>query len=202
MAEDNNIIGSVGKPMQESATHGALEQQVGLAARPSTYVPGTDYAQVSKTPSHMILMDDMLGSTVSDFEDHAILYDFTLTQSKVTNPDQGGPLYSSSQVTASDVEVVIPHGPHLTVLLDRLHKSIPIAQTTFVTLANISETNVHMLDLNFYNCYLQRITPNKEKVVMTFKYAAFDTEVFEYSQDGQLLGQTVYAKDFTTGLSE
>lgn len=73
---------------------------------------------------------------------------------------------------------------------------------TIVALANINETNVHMLDLNFYNCYIQKIVPNKEKIVVTFKYAAHDITAFEYGQDGALLGQTEYSKDLTTGASE
>ena len=202
MAEDRNMLANVGNPLDASTTASALNQQVQLASRPAAFVPGSDYTQVSKTPSHMLLMDDLLGSTVENFTDHAVLYDYTFSHLKLTNPDQGGPLYSSAQVTASDVEVIIPHGAHMTTLFDKMHRGEKFDMITIVALANIAETNVHMLDLNFMNNYIQKITPNKEKIIITFKYAAHSVTAYEYGQDGQLLGQTEYAKDLTTGASQ
>ena len=200
---NTDIIGSVGSEQLTSSTVGSLQQQVRVSGRPDTQVQGPDYAQVSKTPQTMIRIgvggSPVGGSTVTDFEEYLTCFDNTGAASKLTNPDQSGPLYSSSQNTFTDWQVVIPYGAHLTSLYQYMWQGIKAEDIIITRLGTINETNIHMQDHTFLNCYFQKIVESHEKIILTFKFAAIMLTVFEYGQDGSLLGQTETGFDTTTG---
>ena len=77
-----------------------------------------------KSPEWMVMIDDVLKSTVGDFEKFAELFDWDSSSSRLTTGDFGNNLFTSSSLRHSMLELMIPNGSYAPVLEGKMNTGI------------------------------------------------------------------------------
>lgn len=147
--------------------------------------------------------DHQITSAVEGYENYGPLYKSSFYFEKIVSPEAGADLFSSATITTSPLSVTIQKGRYIADLQVTFLKGSPIEQIEIITLANVGGTNQIVDKLIFNNSYIlsldsdQTLTDGTEVVLLGIRYTKYTHTVWNYDQEGTLLGKNESTFDLT-----
>lgn len=154
-----------------------------------------------KTPEWMILMDDLLNSTVEDFEEYAQLFGWSAEQSRTNNGYIANQLFTSATVQHSNVLVSIPVGIYDPVLEQKLNTGENIHKMEIVRLAHVGEERKPLMRIVFTHVKIESKRQEHDTLILSCRVSTRKNINYKYGQDGTPQGQSVTFFDFTSNSS-
>ncbi len=167
-----------------------------------TVDPNIGHQNRISTPTWMILIDDLMSSSIENFEDHAELYGWYAEQARITEGSGANNLFSTSAVQHSNVVVVIPNNIYGPTLEFKMNSGANIAKIHIVRLGNYGDLKLSMQEITYTNCRIESMQQELDRLILTFRPETRENKVIKYKQDGTKEGQAVTKYDYTTGAGE
>jgi hypothetical protein len=164
--------------------------------------PNINHQNRVKTPEWMISIDDLMNSTIENFEDHAELFGWYAEQSRITEGSAANNLFSTATVQHSNVIIVIPNNIYGPTLEFKMNSGANIAKIHIVRLSNVGDLKVPLQEINYTNCRVESIQQELDKLIISFRPETRENTVIKYKQDGSKEGQAVTKFDYTKGSGE
>ena len=155
-----------------------------------------------KTAEWMLKIDDILSSTVSEYEDYAECFGWFAEQSRVTSGSTSNQLITSSTVQHSNVIVMIPTGIYDPVLEKNMNSGVNMQEMTIVRLAHVGEERKPLQTLKFTNVKMETKRQEHDFLILSFRIETRENTNFQYDQDGTPKGQSVTFFDYTKNSSD
>ncbi len=154
------------------------------------------------TPEWMISIDDLLSSTIEDYEQYCELLGWYAEQARITKGNTANQLFASATVQHSNIIVIVPNGTFGPTLENKMNTGSNLSEVTISRLANMGEMKVLLQEIKFTNCKIETIQQQLDKLVLTLRPETRENTVYQYDQSGQKEGQTVSKFDYTTSKSD
>jgi type VI protein secretion system component Hcp len=154
------------------------------------------------TPEWMILIDDLMSSSIENFEDYGELYGWYAEQARVTEGSTANNLFSTSTVQHSNVVIVIPNNVYGPTLEFKMASGSKLSKIKIVRLSNMKNLKVAIQVVTFANCRIESIQQQLDRLVVSFRPEKRENKVFKWKQDGKKEGQAVTKFDYTKGTGE
>lgn len=178
-------------------------QVVGLMGRADRAVqvpiaddPSNEFQSV-RSPEWMIKFDDIVFSSISDFEDHCELYGWYAEAGRFTSGDVSNQLFTSATLRHTDVIVIIPSGGYAAQLQTQMNMGRMISQMTIVHLGNVEQTKVKLQEIVHDQCRIQNYQQQLDRLVMHIQVTAKTDTHFVYDRKGQIKGQMVTSVNYS-----
>lgn len=175
-------------------------------ANRGTLIPAVDpnikHTNNVSTPEWMIQIDDLLSSTIENFEGFADLLGWHAEQARLTKGRTANQLFSTAAVQHSNVLIVLPAGIYIPTLETKMNSGANIALIKIVRLANIGDLKVSLQEIEYTNCKIDSMEQHLDEIVISFRPETRQNTIFKYKQDGTKEGQAVSKYDYTTGAGE
>lgn len=164
--------------------------------------PSIQHTNNISTPEWMIQMDDLLSSTIENFEDFGELYGWYAEQARLTQGHTANQLISTSAVQHSNILVVLPVGIYIPSLENKMNSGANIASILIVRLMNVGDMKEKQQMVLFNDCKIESMQQQLDQTIISFRPTARTNIIFKYSQAGELEGQSVSFFDYTTGKND
>lgn len=178
---------------------------INLANR-STSIPMVDpnirHTGRVTTPEWMIQIDDLLSSTIENFEDYGELYGWYAEQARLTQGNTGSQLITTAAAQHSNVLIVLPAGIFIPTLETKMNTGANIALIKIVRLANVGDLKVSLQEIEFTNCKIETMQQQLDEIIISFRPESRQNTIIKYKQDGSKEGQAVSKFDYTTSTGE
>ena len=159
----------------------------------------------SQAATYLIKIDGKsLASTVDGYNDYGLLYLFNYNLTRNISADAAGGLNTNAQVQTTPLSISITDGPYVADMETMMVNGEPLPKITIIKLANIGGTNQMVDQTIFETNYITSFKPNMDPNATVqlsswvFRFNKITHTVFQYKQDGTLLGQNESAYDFST----
>lgn len=177
-----------------------------VLANRSTTIPMVDpnirHTNNVSTPEWMIQIDDLLSSTIENYEGFADLLGWHAEQARLTKGRTGNQLFSTAAVQHSNVLIVLPAGIYIPTLETKMNTGSNIALIKIVRLANDGDLKVTLQEIEYTNCKVESMEQHLDEIVISFRPETRQNTVNKYKQGGGKEGQAVSKFDYTTGTGE
>jgi len=161
--------------------------------------PSENYRNVIATPEYVVKIDDLVSSTVENYEEYVQLMHFGYEISRQTNPNVADQLYTSARVSLEDPVLIIPNGAFAPILIQKLIRGDLIQEIRIKRLANIAEMNVTVQELVFTENFFQRVVPTYDTIRLSLRAETYENIIYSYDQMGQKTGTTSVKFNARTG---
>lgn len=151
------------------------------------------------TPEWMIKIDELLGSTIQDYDQFAELYGWASEEARVTKGSTANNLFATSALLQSPVTIVLPVSEYAATLDLKMYSGSNIEEITIVRLGNVGEERQIMQQIKYSNCKIEGISQIGDMYVVSFRPLTRENTVNKYDQTGGNVGQAVSAVDYSTG---
>lgn len=164
--------------------------------------PGIRHTGNVTTPEWMIQIDDLLSSTIENFEGFSELYGWYAEQGRLTKGRTANQLFSTAAVQHSNVLIVLPAGIFIPTLETKMNSGANIALIKIVRLANVGDLKVSLQEIEYTNCKIDSMQQQLDEIIISFRPETRQNTIIKYKQDGSKEGQAVSKFDYTTGAGE
>lgn len=178
-------------------------QVVGMMGRtdrvvqvPITEDPSSDL-QLVRSPEWMVKLDDIVFSSISNFEDYCELYGWYAEAGRFTSGDVSNQLFTSATLRHSDVIIIIPSGGYAAQLQTHMNLGRMIRQMTIVHLGNVEQSKVKLQEIVHDQCRIQNYQQQLDRLVLHIQVTAKTDTHFVYDRSGQIKGQMVTAVNYS-----
>lgn len=151
-----------------------------------------------KSPEWMISIDEMLSSTVKDFEQFAELFGWFAESSRYSSGDVTNQLSSSATLKHSDLIIQIANGGYSSDIETRMNTGKKVDKITIVRLGNIEAEKKKLQEIVYEICRIQSFQQNLDRLFLTFSVTKRTNTVFVYGSDGSAKGQNSTTIDYST----
>lgn len=177
-------------------------QVVGLMGQArQVQVPVVDNDQTDlkavKSPEWMVSLDDIVFSSVTDFEDHCELYGWYAEAGRFTSGDVSNQLFTSATLCHSDIVIIIPGGGYAAQLQTQMNMGRMISKMTIVHLGNVEQTKVKLQEIVHDQCRIQNYQQQLDRLVLQIQVTAKTDTHFVYDRTGQIKGQMVTSVNYS-----
>lgn len=151
------------------------------------------------TPEWMISIDDLLSSSIENFETFSELYGWFAEQARLTKGYTSDQFFSTASVQHSNVIIVLPAGIYIPTLESKMNMGANIALIKIVRLSNNGDVKQSNQEIEFTNCKIESMRQELDNIIISFRPETRQNTIIQYGQDGTKLGQAVTKFDYTTG---
>src|SRR3569833_1151189 len=95
---------------------------------------GSSDLKAIKSPEWMVKLDDIVFSSVSDFEDYCELFGWYAEAGRITSGDISNQLFTSATLCHSDIVIIIPSGGYAAQLQTQMNMGRMISKMTITHL--------------------------------------------------------------------
>lgn len=170
--------------------------------------PQIRYDNAIRSPDWMVAIAGATtgASTVSGYVDYTELLGWKGDIGRETRGFTGNQLYTSGALQAFNVEIEIPFGGFAPTLEISMNNGVQFATITIVKLAHIDQASttsniVPLQEVIYSNCLIQSIQQNMERLGVIFRFTKRQNTVYQYGQNGVLIGQTASVTDYSLNTS-
>lgn len=184
-----------------------IPYQIVMPNRPNYFQHGSDDSVYNthegvRSPEWMIKIDDLLKSSVDQFEDHAQLFSWRGLSKRRTTGDFGNLLFTSATLAHSLVAVELSNGSYATSLETKMNKGEHLETVTIVRLGNAKDLKVKLQTVVFGNCRIGSFEQVADRLFLELYVTTKENTIFEFGQDGAAVGQTVSKVDYSKNTAE
>ncbi len=151
-----------------------------------------------KSPEWMVSIDEMLSSTVKDFEKFAELFGWYAESSRYSSGDITNQLSSSATLKHSDLIIQIANGGYSSDIETRMNTGKKIDKITIVRLGNIEAEKKKLQEIVYEVCRVQSFQQSLDRLFLTFSVTKRTNTVFVYDSKGAAQGQNATTIDYST----
>ncbi len=155
-----------------------------------------------KSPEWMVQIDDITVSTVDGFENFIELFGWQGESSRLTGPDVGGPLFTSSTLRHTDLILMIPVGGHAAQIETKMNRGESIDSLKIIRLGNIQQAKVRLQELEFNSCKIQSFQQQLDRLIVHVMIGIKTNTIFVFDQSGLCTGQMVSKTNYITNVAE
>ena len=168
----------------------------------TTDAPSTDASVGVKSPEWMVQIDAITHSSVEGFEAYIELFGWQGESSRLTGPDVGGPLFTSSTLRHTDLVLMIPFGGHGAQIETMMNRGENISSIKIIRLGNVQQAKVRLQELEFNECKVQTCQQQLDRMIVHVMIGVKTNTVFVYDQAGMCTGQMVSKTDYIRNVAE
>ncbi|MCX7338434.1 MAG: hypothetical protein NTX76_04040 [Alphaproteobacteria bacterium] len=155
-----------------------------------------------QSPEWMVKMDDKLESSVSDYEDHAILYGWYSESARHTTGDASNQLMTSATLKHSDLVLIIPNDGFAAALESMMNTGKAIKELTVVRLGNTGSLKVKLQSIVFATCRIKKYQQQLDRLILTLSITTKENTIFVYDDAGKSTGQMVSKVDYSKNTAQ
>lgn len=155
-----------------------------------------------KSPEWMVKIDDITVSTVDGFESFIELFGWQGESSRLTGPDIGGPLFTSSTLRHTDLILMIPVGGHAAQVETKMNRGESIDSLKIIRLGNIQQAKVRLQEIEFNACRIQSCQQQLDRMIVHVMIGIKTNTIFVFDQSGLCTGQMVSKTNYITNVAE
>jgi hypothetical protein len=155
-----------------------------------------------KSPEWMVKIDDITTSTVDSYTDYIELFGWQGESSRLTGPDVGGPLFTSSTLRHTDLILMIPIGGHAALIETMMNRGENISSVKIIRLGNIQQTKVRLQEIEFNECKIQMCQQQLDRMIVHVMIGIKTNTIFVFDQTGLCNGQMVSKTDYIRNTAE
>lgn len=170
--------------------------------------PQIRYDNAVRSPEWMVAIagTTTAASTITGYIDYTELFGWTADSARETRGFTGNQLYTSGALQHSDVMIEIPNGGFSPTLEINMNNGVQIATITLVRLAHIDQASttgniVPLQEIVFTNCLIQALQQRLDRLIVTFRFSKRQNTVYQYGQNGVLVGRTASVTDYSLNTS-
>jgi hypothetical protein len=172
--------------------------------------PSIQHTSHVALPEWMVMIDDLLSSTVegtpdetdADLTQCTELLGWYSEQARLTKGNTANQLFSTSAVQHSSVIIAIPVGDYVASLENKMNTGANIATIKLIRLANITDLKVPLQFITYTNCRIESTQQQLDKFILSFRPETRQNTIVQYEQDGTKKGNNVSYFDYTKGTIE
>lgn len=157
--------------------------------------PSTDLKAV-KSPEWMVKLDDIVFSSIVDYESYCELYGWYAEAGRFTSGDVSNQLFTSATLCHSDLIIIIPGGGYAAQLQTSMNMGRMIVQMTIVHLGNVEQEKVKLQEIVHDQCRIQNYQQQLDRIVLQIQVTAKTDTHFVYDRAGQIKGQMVTSVNY------
>ena len=162
--------------------------------------PGEIYMNHTKTVEYMVMLDALVQSDVTNFNQYCPLYQFLLHGSRQANPNASQEKKSSGRFAMQNPIIVIPTSSFIAELFQKLVDGSTINEIHIVRLGNMSgQLNQIIEEYKFNTCELQDVRTNYDTTRIEFRATLVEITINGYNQAGQKQGSRNVKFNLETG---
>lgn len=155
-----------------------------------------------KSPEWMVKIDDLLKSSVAEYNDHCELFGWYAESSRLTTGDISNQLFTSATLRHTDVTLLIPNGGHGAQLESKMNIGMPLEKITIVRLGNVQNLKVKLQVIEFGHCRIQNFQQQLDRLFIHVSPTTKQNTVFVYDNSGANQGQMVSKADYAQNTAE
>ncbi|MES2252499.1 MAG: hypothetical protein V4482_02290 [Pseudomonadota bacterium] len=155
-----------------------------------------------KSPEWMVQIDNITVSTIDGFEDYIELFGWQGESSRLTGPDVGGPLFTSSTLRHTDLILMVPFGGHAAQIETMMNRGENIESVKIIRLGNVLQSKVRLQELEFNTCKIQTCQQQLDRMIVHVMIGIKTNTVYVFDQTGLCTGQMVSKTDYIRNVAE
>lgn len=153
--------------------------------------------QSVRSPEWMISLDDIVFSSITNYEDYCELYGWYAESGRFTSGDISNQLFTSATLRHSDIIVIIPSGGYAAQLQTQMNMGRMIHKMTIVHLGNVEQAKVKLQEIVHNQCRIQNYQQQLDRLVMHIQVTTKTDTHFVYDRSGQIKGQMVTSVNYS-----
>ncbi len=157
------------------------------------------YNESISVPEWMIQVDDILSSSIKNFENFSELYGWYSDRSRLTKGRTANNLFSTSAIQHSNVLAVLPAGIYFPTLENKMNRGTNISFVLLVRLTNVGQTREIQQIILYTDCKIESIQQQLDEIIVSFRPESCTNIIFKYTQQAVLEGQSVSFYDYVKG---